>query len=70
MPASAPESAASDAGSGCGLPAVSVPAGFHATQPWPMGLQLMGAPQGDAELLKVAAAYEAISTSLLHKRPQ
>ena len=53
-----------------GLPAVSVPAGFHATQAWPMGLQLMGAPQGDGALLKVAAAYEAISASLLQKRPQ
>jgi amidase len=52
-----------------GLPAISVPAGFHNSHPWPMGLQLMGAPQGDAELLKVAAAYEAINESLLQKRP-
>lgn len=52
-----------------GLPAVSVPAGFHATHAWPMGLQLMGAPQGDAALLQVAAAYEAISETLLRRRP-
>jgi amidase len=52
-----------------GLPAISVPAGFHATQPWPMGLQLMGRPQGDAALLQVAAAYEAASADLLAKRP-
>ena len=52
-----------------GLPAISVPAGFHATQPWPMGLQLMGAPQGDAALLNVAAAYEVINTPLLQRRP-
>jgi amidase len=52
-----------------GLPAISVPAGFHATQPWPMGLQLMGRPQGDAALLQVAAAYEAANADLLAKRP-
>jgi amidase len=52
-----------------GLPAISVPAGFHATQPWPMGLQLMGRPQGDAELLQIAAAYEAANAELLAKRP-
>ena len=52
-----------------GLPAISVPAGFHVTQPWPMGLQLMGRPQGDAALLQVAAAYEAANVELLAKRP-
>jgi len=52
-----------------GLPALSVPAGFHATQAWPMGLQLMGKPQGDAALLQVAAAYEAANTDMLAQRP-
>jgi amidase len=52
-----------------GLPALSVPAGFHASQPWPMGLQLMGRPQGDAALLQVAAAYEAANLDLLAQRP-
>lgn len=52
-----------------GLPALSLPAGFHPTQPWPMGLQLMGHPQGDVELLQVAAAYEAANADLLAKRP-
>jgi amidase len=52
-----------------GLPALSVPAGFHASQPWPMGLQLMGRPQGDAALLQVAAAYEAATLDLLAQRP-
>ena len=52
-----------------GLPALSVPAGFHPTQAWPMGLQLMGKPQGDAALLQVAAAYEAANTDMLAQRP-
>ena len=33
-----------------GLPAISVPAGFHPIHTWPMGLQLIGPPQGDAFL--------------------
>lgn len=52
-----------------GLPAISLPAGFHPTEPWPMGLQLIGRPQGDAELLDIAAAYEAANIELLAKRP-
>ena len=52
-----------------GLPALSVPAGFHANGRWPAGLQLIGRPQGDAELLRVAAAYEALAGELLARRP-
>ena len=52
-----------------GLPAISVPAGFDATGRWPMGLQLIGGPQGDAALLEVAAAYERTQTALLSRRP-
>ena len=52
-----------------GLPAISVPAGFDTTQRWPMGLQLIGGPQGDTKLLGVAAAYEALQTALLQRRP-
>ena len=52
-----------------GLPAISVPAGFHANGRWPAGLQLIGRPQGDAELLRVAAGYEALITELLARRP-
>ena len=52
-----------------GLPAISVPAGFHANGRWPMGLQLIGRPRGDAALLRVAAGYEAISGDLLARRP-
>jgi amidase len=52
-----------------GLPAISLPAGFHANGRWPMGLQLIGRPQGDAELLALAAAYEARAADLIARRP-
>jgi amidase len=52
-----------------GLPAISVPAGFHANGRWPMGLQLIGRPQGDAALLELAAGYEALIPDLLARRP-
>lgn len=52
-----------------GLPAVSLPAGFHDNGRWPMGLQLIGRPQGDAALLQLAAGYEALHTGLLARRP-
>ena len=52
-----------------GLPAISLPAGFHANGRWPAGLQLIGQPLGDAALLRVAAGYEAISGDLLARRP-
>ncbi len=40
-----------------GLPAVSVPAGFG-TNGLPMGLQLIGKPQGDEALLQLAALFD------------
>ena len=52
-----------------GLPAISLPAGFDATGRWPAGLQLIGRPQGDAALLRVAAGYEALSADLMARRP-
>jgi amidase len=52
-----------------GLPAISVPAGFHANGRWPMGLQLIGRPLGDAALLELAAGYEALIPELLARRP-
>ena len=52
-----------------GLPAISLPAGFDATGRWPAGLQLIGRPQGDAALLRVAAGYETLSADLLARRP-
>lgn len=51
-----------------GLPAISVPAGFDA-RGLPMGLQLIGPPQGDFVLLRLAAAYERTIGELLARRP-
>ncbi|MEI7977170.1 MAG: amidase, partial [Betaproteobacteria bacterium] len=51
-----------------GLPAISVPAGFNA-QGLPMGLQLIGKPKGDFELLQMAHAYEMAAQDLIQKRP-
>ena len=52
-----------------GLPAISLPAGFHPNGLWPTGLQLLGPPRGDAALLQLAAGYEAVSAELLARRP-
>jgi amidase len=52
-----------------GAPALSMPAGFHHTQPWPVGLQLIAAPGKDALLLEVAQAYEQLNGPMLKKRP-
>ena len=51
-----------------GLPCISVPAGFSA-QGLPMGLQLIGKPQGDAALLQVARLYENAAQDILRVRP-
>lgn len=51
-----------------GLPALSLPAGFD-PRGLPMGLQLIGPPQGEAELLALAARYEEASAALLAQRP-
>ena len=41
-----------------GLPAISVPVGFD-DRGLPMGMQLIGPPRGDVELLRIAHAYES-----------
>jgi amidase len=41
-----------------GSPAVAMPAGFHPERGWPMGIQFMGAHGADAELIRIARAYE------------
>jgi amidase len=51
-----------------GLPAISVPAGFNA-QGLPIGLQLIGKPQGDAAVLRLAHAYEQGAHEVLQRRP-
>jgi amidase len=52
-----------------GLPALSLPAGFHANGRWPCGLQLVGRPLGEAALLGAAAGYESLVPELLARRP-
>jgi amidase len=51
-----------------GLPCLSIPAGFNADG-LPMGLQIIGQPQGDAQLLQLARAYEAVAQDVLGIRP-
>ena len=51
-----------------GLPCISVPAGFS-TAGLPMGLQLIGRPQGDAELLRLAHVYEQAAQDILGITP-
>ena len=44
-----------------GLPCICAPAGFskgHAGRGLPMGIQLIGKPQGDADLLRLAALFD------------
>lgn len=51
-----------------GLPCISVPVGFDA-RGLPMGLQLIGKPQGDFELLQLAHAYEQAAQDVLQRQP-
>jgi amidase len=51
-----------------GLPCISVPAGFNA-HGLPMGLQIIGKPQGDAAVLQLARAYEEVAQEVLGRRP-
>lgn len=52
-----------------GLPAISVPAGFHANGRWPLGLQLIGRPRDDAGLLRLAAAWESTGLGMADRTP-
>ncbi len=51
-----------------GSPCISVPAGFNAAG-LPMGLQLIGKPQGELALLQLARAYETAAVTVLSVRP-
>jgi amidase len=50
-----------------GLPTISVPAGFTASG-LPIGLQIVGRPRGDFELLQIARAFED-ATGHASRRP-
>ncbi len=52
-----------------GLPCISVPVGFGADG-LPMGMQLIGRPRGDFELLRLAHAYEQVAQDILARRPR
>jgi amidase len=51
-----------------GLPALSVPVGFDA-RGLPMGMQLIGPPLGDLNVLQAGAAYEQLIGDWLARRP-
>ncbi|MDD5335135.1 MAG: amidase [Rhodoferax sp.] len=51
-----------------GLPCISVPVGFDA-RGLPMGLQLIGKPRADFELLQLAHAYEQAAQEVLTRKP-
>ena len=48
------------------LPTISVPGGFT-TSGLPVGLQIVGKPKGDIELLKIAYAFEQATMHHLRK---
>lgn len=50
-----------------GIPAVSIPVGFTATN-LPIGMQIMGKPFDEPTILRVASAYERVST-VRHRHP-
>jgi len=52
-----------------GLPAISVPAGFHANGRWPLGLQLIGRPRDEAGLLRLAAGWENAGLAAADRHP-
>ena len=52
-----------------GLPCISVPVGFSASG-LPMGLQLIGRPQGDLAVLQLAHAYEQAAQDVLRVEPK
>ena len=51
-----------------GLPCISIPVGFDA-RGLPMGMQIIGKPQADLEVLRLAHAYEQVAQAVLLRKP-
>jgi amidase len=51
-----------------GVPAISVPVGFSADG-LPMGMQIVGKPQGDLAVLQLAYAYEQAAAGVIRRKP-
>jgi amidase len=51
-----------------GLPCISMPCGFSSAG-LPMGLQIIGKPQDDVGVLRLAQAYEEVNQTVLSVRP-
>jgi amidase len=52
-----------------GLPCISMPCGFNAAG-LPMGLQIIGKPQDDVGVLRLAQTYETAAQDVLSRRPR
>ena len=52
-----------------GCPSISVPAGWGGADQLPMGMQLIGRPRADFDVLRAAQAYETAQASWIHKAP-
>jgi amidase len=52
-----------------GLPSISVPVGFNGAG-LPAGMQLIGRPRGDLEVLRLARRYEEAASDVLGIRPR
>jgi amidase len=51
-----------------GLPCISIPVGFDA-RGLPMGMQIIGKPQADLDVLHLAQAYEQVAQDVLSRKP-
>jgi amidase len=51
-----------------GLPCISIPVGFDA-RGLPMGMQIIGRPQADLDVLHLAQAYEQVAQDVLSRKP-
>ena len=51
-----------------GLPCISIPVGFDA-RGLPMGMQIIGKPQADLDVLQLAHAYEQVAQEVVLRKP-